>query len=228
MSSDPPATTPSSSSATSSLRPPWLEALLFKINPHVVYGTDDPVYLKPSFTPNTIFQRLRPHYDKVAHVVRRARWTGVYRGHRPLGPPAQPQRRRRLHGPQHAPVRHRPSQRPPHPHRQGASSAGAAPAAAVQYLGFPRPRPPPSRRDPPHQSPSHLTRRLGRSPPPSVPSTPAPGPPTPSYAEMAEFDIGLGPSTTSSSSAKSSPPRPSNTWPSASPSSPARSASSAK
>ena len=56
--------------------PPWLEALLFKINPHVVYDTDDPVYLKPSFTPNTIFQRLR-RYDKVAHVVRRARWTSV-------------------------------------------------------------------------------------------------------------------------------------------------------
>jgi len=56
--------------------PPLLERLLARRNPHLVYDTDDATYLRPAFTPNTPFQRLR-RFDKVAEVVRRARWVSV-------------------------------------------------------------------------------------------------------------------------------------------------------
>jgi glycosyltransferase involved in cell wall biosynthesis len=56
--------------------PPLLERALFRRNPHLVYDTDDATYLRPSFTPNTLFQRLR-RFDKVAEVVRRARSVSV-------------------------------------------------------------------------------------------------------------------------------------------------------
>jgi glycosyltransferase involved in cell wall biosynthesis len=56
--------------------PPWLERLLFKVNPHLAYDTDDPVYIRPSFTPDTVFQKLR-RFDKVAEVVRHARFVSV-------------------------------------------------------------------------------------------------------------------------------------------------------
>jgi glycosyltransferase involved in cell wall biosynthesis len=53
--------------------PPLLERALLRRNPHLVYDTDDATYLRPSFTPNTPFQRLRS-FDKVAEIVRSARW----------------------------------------------------------------------------------------------------------------------------------------------------------
>jgi glycosyltransferase involved in cell wall biosynthesis len=53
--------------------PPWLERLLRARNARLVYDTDDATYLRPGFTPNTPFQRLR-HFDKVIEVVARARW----------------------------------------------------------------------------------------------------------------------------------------------------------
>jgi len=56
--------------------PPILERLLRQINPKLVYDTDDATYLRPAFTPNTPFQRLR-RFDKVAEVVRTARWVSV-------------------------------------------------------------------------------------------------------------------------------------------------------
>lgn len=56
--------------------PPFLERLLTRRNPHLVYDTDDATYLRPAFTPNTPFQRLR-RFDKVANVVARARWVSV-------------------------------------------------------------------------------------------------------------------------------------------------------
>jgi glycosyltransferase involved in cell wall biosynthesis len=56
--------------------PPVLERLLARRNPHLVYDTDDATYLRPAFTPNTPFQRLR-RFDKVAEVVARARWVSV-------------------------------------------------------------------------------------------------------------------------------------------------------
>ena len=56
--------------------PPLLERLLASRNAHLVYDTDDATYLRPSFTPNTPFQRLR-RFDKVADVVSRARWVSV-------------------------------------------------------------------------------------------------------------------------------------------------------
>ena len=56
--------------------PPVLERALFRRNPHLVYDTDDATYLRPSFTPTTPFQRLR-RFDKVAEVVRHARWVSV-------------------------------------------------------------------------------------------------------------------------------------------------------
>jgi glycosyltransferase involved in cell wall biosynthesis len=56
--------------------PPLLERWLAQRNPHLVYDTDDATYLRPSFTPNTPFQRLR-RFDKVAEVVRHARWVSV-------------------------------------------------------------------------------------------------------------------------------------------------------
>ena len=56
--------------------PPTLERLLMRRNPRLVYDTDDATYLRPGFTPNTVFQRLR-RFDKVAEVVSRARWVSV-------------------------------------------------------------------------------------------------------------------------------------------------------
>jgi glycosyltransferase involved in cell wall biosynthesis len=56
--------------------PPVLERLLARRNAHLVYDTDDATYLRPAFTPNTPFQRLR-RFDKVADVVARARWVSV-------------------------------------------------------------------------------------------------------------------------------------------------------
>lgn len=56
--------------------PPTLERLLRHVNSHLVYDTDDATYLRPSFTPDTVFQRLR-RFDKVAEVVRHARWVTV-------------------------------------------------------------------------------------------------------------------------------------------------------
>lgn len=56
--------------------PPFLERLLARRNAHLVYDTDDATYLRPAFTPNTPFQRLR-RFDKVAEVVGRARWVSV-------------------------------------------------------------------------------------------------------------------------------------------------------
>jgi glycosyltransferase involved in cell wall biosynthesis len=56
--------------------PPLLERALLRRNSHLVYDTDDATYLRPSFTPNTPFQRLR-RFDKVAEVVRHARWVSA-------------------------------------------------------------------------------------------------------------------------------------------------------
>lgn len=56
--------------------PPILERLLRRINPRLVYDTDDATYLRPSFTPDTLFQRLR-RFEKVEEVVRSARWVSV-------------------------------------------------------------------------------------------------------------------------------------------------------
>jgi glycosyltransferase involved in cell wall biosynthesis len=56
--------------------PPILERALRRRNPRLVYDTDDATYLRPSFTPNTPFQKLR-RFDKVAEVVRHARWVSV-------------------------------------------------------------------------------------------------------------------------------------------------------
>lgn len=56
--------------------PPLLERLLARRSAHLVYDTDDATYLRPAFTPNTPFQRLR-RFDKVAEVVKRARWVSV-------------------------------------------------------------------------------------------------------------------------------------------------------
>jgi glycosyltransferase involved in cell wall biosynthesis len=56
--------------------PPFLERMLVRRNVHLVYDTDDATYLRPSFTPDTPFQRLR-RFDKVAEVVSRARWVSV-------------------------------------------------------------------------------------------------------------------------------------------------------
>jgi glycosyltransferase involved in cell wall biosynthesis len=56
--------------------PPWLERLLSRRNPRLVYDTDDATYLRPAFTPNTPFQRLR-RFDKVAEVVARAAWVSA-------------------------------------------------------------------------------------------------------------------------------------------------------
>ncbi|GAC1403450.1 MAG: hypothetical protein NVSMB65_20140 [Chloroflexota bacterium] len=41
-----------------------------------MYDTDDATYLRPAFTPNTPFQKLR-RFDKVARVVASARWVSV-------------------------------------------------------------------------------------------------------------------------------------------------------
>jgi glycosyltransferase involved in cell wall biosynthesis len=56
--------------------PPVLERLLLTLNPRLVYDTDDATYLRPAFTPNTPFQRLR-RFDKVAEVVARSRWVST-------------------------------------------------------------------------------------------------------------------------------------------------------
>src|SRR5205807_8142642 len=56
--------------------PPLLERVLLRRNGRLVYDTDDATYLRPAFTPNTPFQRLR-RFDKVAEVVRSARWVSV-------------------------------------------------------------------------------------------------------------------------------------------------------
>jgi glycosyltransferase involved in cell wall biosynthesis len=56
--------------------PPWLERLLAHRNPRLVYDTDDATYLRPVFTPNTPFQKLR-RFDKVAEVVARAAWVSA-------------------------------------------------------------------------------------------------------------------------------------------------------
>lgn len=56
--------------------PPWLERLLAARNARLVYDTDDATYLRPGFTPNTPFQRLR-RFDKVIDVVTRARWVSA-------------------------------------------------------------------------------------------------------------------------------------------------------
>jgi glycosyltransferase involved in cell wall biosynthesis len=56
--------------------PPLLERLLFRRARRLVYDTDDATYLRPSFTPDTVFQRWR-HFDKVAEVVRHAAWVSV-------------------------------------------------------------------------------------------------------------------------------------------------------
>jgi glycosyltransferase involved in cell wall biosynthesis len=56
--------------------PPLLERLLARRSSRLVYDTDDATYLRPAFTPNTPFQRLR-RFDKVAEVVCRSRWVSV-------------------------------------------------------------------------------------------------------------------------------------------------------
>ena len=56
--------------------PPFLERLLARRTVHLVYDTDDATYLRPAFTPNTPFQRLR-RFDKVAELVSQARWVSV-------------------------------------------------------------------------------------------------------------------------------------------------------
>ena len=56
--------------------PPWLERLLMRRAHNLVYDTDDATYLRPVFTPSTPMQRLR-RFDKVADVVRCARWVSV-------------------------------------------------------------------------------------------------------------------------------------------------------
>lgn len=56
--------------------PPLLERLLRTLNSRLVYDTDDATYLRPAFTPDTAFQRLR-RFDKVEDVVRGARWVSV-------------------------------------------------------------------------------------------------------------------------------------------------------
>jgi glycosyltransferase involved in cell wall biosynthesis len=56
--------------------PPWLERVLYRRNPHIVYDTDDATYSRPVFTPKTPFQRLR-RFDKVIEVVRQARWVSA-------------------------------------------------------------------------------------------------------------------------------------------------------
>jgi glycosyltransferase involved in cell wall biosynthesis len=56
--------------------PPLLERLLHRVQPRVVYDTDDATYLRPPFTPNSVFQRLR-RFDKVIEVVAQARWVSV-------------------------------------------------------------------------------------------------------------------------------------------------------
>jgi glycosyltransferase involved in cell wall biosynthesis len=56
--------------------PPLLERALWRRNPRLVYDTDDATYVRPSFTPDTPFQRLR-RFDKVVDVVGHARWVSA-------------------------------------------------------------------------------------------------------------------------------------------------------
>ena len=56
--------------------PPLLERLLASRNARLVYDTDDATYLRPGFTPDSPFQRLR-RFDKVIDVVTRARWVSA-------------------------------------------------------------------------------------------------------------------------------------------------------
>jgi glycosyltransferase involved in cell wall biosynthesis len=56
--------------------PPLLERLLARRSLHVVYDTDDATYLRPAFTPNSPFQRLR-RFDKVAELIASVRWVSV-------------------------------------------------------------------------------------------------------------------------------------------------------
>jgi glycosyltransferase involved in cell wall biosynthesis len=56
--------------------PPVLERLLARRSSRLVYDTDDATYLRPAFTPNTPFQRLR-RFDKVARVASTARWVSA-------------------------------------------------------------------------------------------------------------------------------------------------------
>jgi glycosyltransferase involved in cell wall biosynthesis len=56
--------------------PPLLERWLASRTLHLVYDTDDATYLRPAFTPNSPFQRLR-RFDKVAEVISAARWVSV-------------------------------------------------------------------------------------------------------------------------------------------------------
>ena len=56
--------------------PPVMERLLMRRNPRLVYDTDDATYLRPAFTPNTPFQRLR-RFGKVTEVVSNARWVSA-------------------------------------------------------------------------------------------------------------------------------------------------------
>ena len=56
--------------------PPILERILARRDVRLVYDTDDATYLRPAFTPNSPFQRLR-RFEKVAEVVTRARWVSA-------------------------------------------------------------------------------------------------------------------------------------------------------
>lgn len=56
--------------------PPLLERALVRRARSLVYDSDDATYLRPGFTPRTPMQRLR-RFDKVAEVVRSARWVSV-------------------------------------------------------------------------------------------------------------------------------------------------------
>jgi glycosyltransferase involved in cell wall biosynthesis len=56
--------------------PPLLERLLARQGAALVYDTDDATYLRPDFTPDTVFQRFR-RFDKVTEVVGRAGWVSV-------------------------------------------------------------------------------------------------------------------------------------------------------
>jgi glycosyltransferase involved in cell wall biosynthesis len=56
--------------------PPLLERVLARRNARLVYDTDDATYLRPAFTPHTLFQRLR-RFDKVTEVVSRAHWVSA-------------------------------------------------------------------------------------------------------------------------------------------------------
>lgn len=56
--------------------PPLLERLLRASRVPLVYDTDDATYLRPDFTPDTVFQRFRS-FEKVAQVVQGAAWVSV-------------------------------------------------------------------------------------------------------------------------------------------------------